>query len=241
MSDRFEINPLGQPVGNIVASWTPARRPVDLQLGGHWCALEHLDAGRHLQEIYTANALDVSGAMWTYLPYGPFKSLAEYGAWMHSVTNNKDLLPVAIIDVKLGRAVGVGAYLRMDELNGSIEIGHLSFSPLLQRTRASTEAMYLMMDRAFELGYRRCEWKCDALNAPSRSAACRLGFTFEGIFRQATIVKGRNRDTAWYAVIDSDWPRIQVAFRRWLNPTNFNEEGRQLTRLSQLTGSTSSE
>ena len=146
-----------------------------------------------------------------------------------------DPLFYAIVDLAKGEAVGVASYLRISPSSGSIEVGHINYSPLLQRTPAATEAMYLMMAQAFDLGYRRYEWKCHALNAPSRSAAQRLGFSFEGIFRQAAVVKGRNRDTAWYAAIDEEWPALREAFERWLDPTNFDEKGNQRVRLSDLT------
>ena len=145
-----------------------------------------------------------------------------------------DPLFYAIIDAATEEAVGVASYLRIDPRNGSIEVGHLGYSLLLQRTPAATEAMYLMMERVFRLGYRRYEWKCHALNAPSRAAAQRLGYSFEGVFRQAAVVKGRNRDTAWYSVIDKEWPMLEAAFLRWLHPTNFDEQGRQRARLSAL-------
>ena len=148
------------------------------------------------------------------------------------MSRGNDPLFYAILDQATNRAVGVAGYLRIDPRNGSIEVGHLGYSPLLQRTPAATEAMYLMMARAFELGYRRYEWKCDSLNEPSRAAALRLGFVFEGIFRQAVVVKGRNRDTAWFSVIDSEWPALKAAFVNWLAPDNFDEQGRQLARLS---------
>ena len=140
-----------------------------------------------------------------------------------------------MIDLATGTPVGVASYLRIDPGAGSIEVGHIHYSPLLQRTVAATEAMYLMMKRAFELGYRRYEWKCNALNAPSRAAAMRLGFSYEGIFRQARVDKGRNRDTAWYAMIDKEWPALDAAFRRWLDPSNFDERGRQRVALGTLT------
>ena len=177
--------------------------------------------------------------MWTYLPYGPFDSLDTYRAWTEEMSRRSDPLFFAIIDHNSGhasgRAVGLASYLRIDPAAGSIEVGHLHYSPLLQRTPAATEAMFLMMERAFNLGYRRYEWKCDALNAPSRAAAQRLGFTFEGIFRQAVVVKGRNRDTAWFSIIDAEWPALANAFRRWLDPANFDPQGKQRERLSTLT------
>lgn len=179
--------------------------------------------------------MDVEGRMWTYLPYGPFDSPDGYRKWADEMARSGDPLFYAIIDRTTERALGVASYLRINPAGGSIEVGHLGFSPLLQRTPAATEAMFLMMKRAFLLGYRRYEWKCDALNSASRSAARRLGFSFEGVFRQATVVKGRNRDTAWFAVIDKEWPALKDAFLHWLHPTNFDERGRQRTRLSAMT------
>jgi RimJ/RimL family protein N-acetyltransferase len=175
--------------------------------------------------------------MWTYLPYGPFATLDSYHVWAMDVCKRPDPMFYAIVDKTTDRAVGVASYLRIDPAAGSIEVGHINYSPLLQRTPAGTEAMFLMMERAFALGYRRYEWKCDSLNAPSRAAAQRLGFSFEGIFRQATVMKGRNRDTAWFAVIDREWPTLKSAFQRWLNPSNFDESGKQRARLSALIAS----
>ena len=154
---------------------------------------------------------------------------------MQTTCLGADPLFFAIVDAATGRATGLASYLRIAPAAGSIEIGHLYFSPLLQRRPAATEALFLLMDQAFELGYRRLEWKCNALNAASRSAALRLGFQFEGIFRQATVVKGRNRDTAWFSIIDGEWPQLRRAFARWLAPANFDEKGRQRERLSTLT------
>jgi RimJ/RimL family protein N-acetyltransferase len=173
--------------------------------------------------------------MWTYMPYGPFASLDEHQAWCRQMAASDDPLFYAIIDSASNRAVGVASYLRIEPMLGAIEVGHIAYSPLLQRTAAATEAMYLMMRRAFaELGYRRYEWKCDALNQPSRRAADRLGFTFEGTFRQAIIYKGRNRDTAWYSVIDSEWPDLKARYEAWLAPSNFDEKGVQRQSLGEL-------
>jgi RimJ/RimL family protein N-acetyltransferase len=230
MSD--EINDLGQPVGAPVPGWTPPPRPPRQPMAGAWCRLEPLDPDRHAQSLDAANRLDPTGANWTYLSYGPFATFDEYQAWARSAAAGDDPLFFAIVDNRAGTAIGVASFMRIDPPNGVIEIGHLNFAPPLQRTPAATEAVSLMMARAFALGYRRVEWKCDALNAPSRRAALRLGFSFEGIFRQAVVVKGRNRDTAWYAVIDRDWPELREVHRRWLDPLNFDAEGRQLTALS---------
>src|SRR5205823_10297923 len=160
----------------------------------------------------------------------------SYRAWMRERCMSDDPLFFAIRPKSDNKPAGVASYLRIAPASGSIEVGHILYSPSLQRTPAATEAMFLMMQRAFELGYRRYEWKCDALNAKSRAAAQRLGLSFEGIFRQATVYKGRNRDTAWFAAIDQEWPELQVAFRRWLDPGNFDETGQQRVRLSDLTG-----
>ena len=173
--------------------------------------------------------------MWTYLPYGPFADPATYRHWLDQAAGGQDPLFFAIVAGEPARAAGVAAFLRAKPASGSIEVGHLAFSPALQRTTAATEAMALMMATAFdELGYRRYEWKCDALNAPSRRAALRLGFVYEGTFRQATVVRGHNRDTAWFSVTDAEWPRVKEAFRRWLEPANFGPDGRQYVSLSAL-------
>jgi RimJ/RimL family protein N-acetyltransferase len=205
-------------------------------MSGRFCRLEPLDPPRHVRDLFAANALDTAGRNWTYLPYGPFGSFDEYAAWVVAAASQPDPQFFAIIDTDTGKAAGVAAYLRIDPTAGSIEVGHINYSPLLQRRATATEAMYLMMRRAFELGYRRYEWKCDALNGPSRHAAERLGFSYEGLFRQARVTKGRNRDTAWYAVIDHDWPPLKEAFERWLAETNFDERGIQRAPLRQFSG-----
>ena len=230
------LNALGQPLGDLLADWKAARHPSGQILAGRFSRLEPLSAERHSASLYAANALDVDGHQWTYLPYGPFASLDGYRAWIEVHCRGRDPLFYAIIERASNDAVGVASYLRITPAGGSIEVGHLNFSPRLQRTPAATEALYLLMKHAFELGYRRCEWKCDALNAPSRAAALRLGLSFEGIFRQATVVKGRNRDTAWYAAIDREWPSLEAAFARWLDAANFDDAGHQRASLSALIG-----
>ena len=231
------MNHQNQPIGFNVPDWKPARLPSRETMEGRFCRLEPLDPERHAESLYEANSLDVGGRNWTYLPYGPFDTLDGYRSWMGENCCGSDPLFYAVVDPATSRATGLASYLRIDPANGSIEVGHINYSPLLQRTPAATEAMYLMMKRVFELGYRRYEWKCNALNAPSRVAAERLGFSFEGVFRQAAVVKGRNRDTAWYSVIDVEWPALREAFQRWLDPSNFDEHGRQRTRLFALTAS----
>jgi len=232
----LDVNALGQAVGFPVDGWAPPVHPPCEPMIGRTCRTEPLDVERHAADLHAANLLDTSGGNWTYLPYGPFATLESYRGWLVSVAGAADPQFHAIIDLATGKAVGVASYLRIDPAAGSIEVGHINYSPRLQRTVASTEAMYLMMKRAFALGYRRYEWKCNALNAPSRAAAQRLGFSYEGVFRQARVDKGRNRDTAWYAAIDREWPALDAAFQRWLDPTNFDPQGQQRTSLSTLTG-----
>jgi RimJ/RimL family protein N-acetyltransferase len=202
---------------------------------GRYCRLEPVDPEVHAEALYAEFSLDPAGRNWTYLPYGPFESLEAYRSWMKATCLGEDPLFFALVDPTSGRALGVAGYLRIMPGSGSIEVGHVLYTERLKRSAAATEAMYLMMKNAFELGYRRYEWKCDALNAPSRAAAQRLGFSYEGVFRQATVYKGRNRDTAWYAVTDGDWPRLREAYQRWLDPRNFDEQGKQRMRLSELT------
>ncbi len=229
------INELGELIGFAIGDWRAPDPPSRQPMVGRTCHLEVLDPERHASDLHEANMQDRENRIWTYLGYGPFGSLNEYRKWADEVSKGSDPLFYAIIDTATGKAVGVASYLRISPTNGSIEVGHINYSPLLQRTPAATEAMYLMMKRVFEIGYRRYEWKCDALNARSRAAAQRLGFSYEGIFRQATVYKGRNRDTAWYAIIDREWPEMESAFTRWLDPSNFDGQDRQRLRLTELT------
>lgn len=233
MSTHF--NELGQPIGAPLPGWTAPPVPSFEPMSGSRCRLERADLTRHAAALYEACAADKSGAMWTYLPYGPFDSFASFEAWFRELAAGPDPMPFAIIDQRSNRVVGLAAYLRIAPAAGSIEVGHVIYSPQLQRATIATEAMYLLMKRAFALGYRRYEWKCDAFNAKSRAAAQRLGFSFEGAFRQAIVYKNRSRDTAWFSVIDSEWPALEAAFERWLHPANFDERGEQRTRLSDLT------
>jgi RimJ/RimL family protein N-acetyltransferase len=229
------LNDLGQLIGFPVPGQVPPLHPPREPLEGRYCRLEPLDADRHAATLFAADAADEEGRSWTYLAYGPFSTLASYRAWMTTTCLGDDPLFFAILDRADGLPAGVASYLRITPASGSIEVGHLHYSPRLQQRPAATEAMYLMMQRAFDLGYRRYEWKCDALNAASRAAAQRLGLSFEGVFRQATVYKGRNRDTAWFAAVDGEWPELRAAFQAWLAPGNFDEQGRQRTRLSDLT------
>ncbi|MGH0029567.1 MAG: GNAT family N-acetyltransferase [Myxococcota bacterium] len=224
-------NALGQPIGAPLPDWKPRDAPLRARMEGRYCALEPADPDRHAAQLDDAARADPDGRMWTYLPYGPFTEPSAYRRWMETTCLGDDPLFFSVVDAG-GRAVGMASYLRVDPAVGSVEVGHVQFTPALQRTRAATEAMYLMMRHVLgELGYRRYEWKCDALNAPSRRAAERLGFRFEGVFRQATLYKGRSRDTAWFSVLDSEWPALEERFTRWLDPANFDAAGRQRTRL----------
>ncbi len=230
-------NELGQPVGAPLPDWTARPRPPRAPMSGRLCQLEPLQASRHAAALHEAHSVDREGRNWTYLPYGPFASAGEYAAWVESVETKDDPLFFAIIDLVAERPVGVASYLRIEPAMGCIEVGHLSYSPALQRTAAATEAMYLMMRRAFdELGYRRYEWKCDGFNAPSRRAAERLGFRYEGTFRQAWVQNGRNRDNAWFSIIDGEWPAVRSALEGWLDPSNFDDAGRQRRRLGEFMG-----
>ncbi len=222
------FNAFGQPIGPPLPDWTPRPLPPRAPMQGRFCRLEPLDADRHAAELYEADRRDVDGRGWTYMSVGPFASFADFRGWVATATASADPLHHAIIDLATGKAVGSASFMRIDPAPGVIEVGFIKLSPLAQRSTAATEAMALMMARAFdELGYRRYEWKCDDLNAASKAAALRLGFTYEGLFRNATVTKGRSRDTAWFSIIDSEWPALQRAFAAWLAPGNFDAEGQQ--------------
>jgi len=221
-------NKLGQPIGTPLPDWKSCTQPPKTNMTGQYCRVEPLDIEVHAEGLFQAYGNDQDHTNWTYLPYGPFDDFDEFKAWLNSTCCGDDPLFHSVIDLKTGQTVGIASYLRIQPQFGVIEVGHIHFSPLMQRTPIATETMYLMMRRVFdELSYRRYEWKCDALNAPSNKAAKRLGFGFEGIFRQATIYKGRNRDTAWYSILDSEWPALKTAFEAWLAPENFDNQGVQ--------------
>lgn len=222
-----------RPLGEPVPGWRPPPAPGPAAMEGRWVRLERLDPARHAAEVHAANA--ASDAIWDYLPYGPFPDEAAWRAWAEGVAASADPFFYVLRDLRSGLAGGVASYLRIAPAAGSIEVGGINLAPRLQRTPAATEAMALMMGWAFDAGYRRYEWKCDALNRPSRRAAERLGLSYEGTFRQAVVVKGRNRDTAWFAAVDREWPRLRAAFDAWLAPANFDAEGRQRVALSALT------
>jgi len=227
-----EVNDLDQPVDPVVAGWAVPPRPPLEAMEGRTCRVEPLDVERHAADLFAAND---SVENWAYLPYGPYDHAEAYADDLRAMFGGDD--PLAHAVVVNGKAVGLATYLRINPEAGSIEVGHINFSPLLQGTTAATEAMHLMMRRAFDLGYRRYEWKCNAANKASRRAALRLGFTFESVSRQASITKGRNRDTSWFSLLDTEWPYIRAAQEAWLSPNNFDDAGRQKRSLQSLIGS----
>lgn len=216
-----------------LAHWTPPPPPGAATLEGRHVRLERLDADQHAADLF--RAFCGHDALWDYMPYGPFASAASYHRWAKEQQAKTDPAFYAIRNLATGHAEGVASFLRILPEAGSIEVGHICLSPALQRGVAATEAMALMMGWAFDAGYRRYEWKCNALNLPSRRAAQRLGFSYEGVFRNHMVIKGRNRDSAWFSVIDSEWPALREAFGAWLAPANFDARGRQRERLSDLT------
>jgi RimJ/RimL family protein N-acetyltransferase len=226
------LNALGQPVGLPLADTSPRQVPPRTAMVGRYCSVVPLSLD-HADDLYTAFRADEENRIWTYLPNGPYNDPADFRAWVNEAIQKDDpLMHAIVVD---GCALGHASYLRITPASASIEVGFINLSPALQRTSAATEFQFLMMRRAFdELGYRRYEWKCDALNAPSRKAAERLGFTYEGTFRQATHYKGRNRDTAWFSIIDSEWPGLKHRFERWLAPENFDDTGTQKRGLAAV-------
>lgn len=229
----MDRNDFAAPLGAPVDKWTPPTRPDGAILEGQYARLEPLSAEDHAALLYRSYAGD--DGVWDYLPYGPFSSASQYHRWVRDHAGQSDPFFYAVKNLQSGAWEGVASYLRVAPNAGSIEVGHINFSPALQRTPAATEAMYLMMAWAFEAGYRRYEWKCNALNLASRRAAQRFGFSYEGVFRQAGVVKGRNRDTAWFAAIDAEWPALKEAYTVWLSPSNFDMEGQQRERLADMT------
>ncbi len=222
-----------RPVGAIVEPKPPGSKPDMRPIHGRFMLLMPVSVGEHARDLYDSFQFsDPHGHVWTYMPYGPWDSFEQFAEWLKEREAARDPWFYAFIRRDTGKACGMGAFMRCDAANGVIEIGHIWMAPGLQRTREATEAIFLMIRHCFDdLGVRRLEWKCDALNAPSRKAAERFGFSFEGIFHQHMIVKGRNRDTAWYAMLDKDWPRVRAGFERWLRPENFDGKGRQKAPL----------
>ncbi|MCC7123316.1 MAG: GNAT family N-acetyltransferase [Acidobacteria bacterium] len=238
----MRTNELGQPIGDALPHWDAPAWPPHQAMTGRFCALRPLRVD-DAAGLWEAFAEDVDGRGWTYLWQGPYERFEDFAAWVATSAASQDpqfytLLTAADlrdVGADATRVAGVASYLRIAPAAGTIEVGHIHFAPRLQQTPAATEAMFQMMQRVFALGYRRYEWKCDALNEPSRRAAQRFGFSYEGIFRQALVYKHRNRDTAWYACIDREWPALQAAYETWLSPDNFDDQGRQRVSLATLT------
>lgn len=233
MQLEHTLNALKQPIGLPVDNWSARQQPSREPMQGRFCRLVATDVTAHAAGLYQAFARDTEQGNWTYLPYGPFTEQAAFSDWLGQASATADPLFHTVLDSD-DKPVGLATYLRIEPVPGVIEVGHIHFSPLMQRTPVATETMYLMMQRVFdELAYRRYEWKCDALNGPSRAAAERLGFVYEGTFRQATMYKGRNRDTAWFSITDQEWPQLKAMFQSWLSPQNFDQQGAQLRSLKK--------
>jgi RimJ/RimL family protein N-acetyltransferase len=229
-----EQNRWGQPVGRVVSHGNVRPLPSAEKLKGRFCILTALDITQHADQLFDSLQIENNGESWTYLPYGPFFDKEAFRHWLHTlVATEKETMLYVILEPRNHSPIGICGYLCITPQHAVIEIGHVHFSKLLQKTPAATEAIYLMLRRAFETGYRRCEWKCDSLNAPSQQAARRFGFTFEGIFRQHMIIKDRNRDTAWFSMLDSEWLIIQPKFEKWLKSENFDASGQQKLNLMQ--------
>ena len=224
-----------QPIGPPVDGWSRRPEPPRTPMTGRHCIVRPVDVDADARELYDAFASAPDGRDWTYLFVGPFNTFESYRDYLSLAATTSDPLHHTIVDLRTGRAVGTSAFMRIEPAHGVIEVGHVTYSPLMQRSAIATEATYLMMKRAFdELGYRRYEWKCDDNNLRSRAAAARYGFTFEGIFRQAIVYKGRSRDTAWFSIVDTEWPAIREGFERWLDVSNFDDQGNQKQKLGEL-------
>lgn len=229
------------PVGETLDALPDGRQPARQRFVGRSVIIEPIDPPRHGDDLYTAACGpdgDANGAMWTYMSFGPFADRHAFQTWLAPQGTSEDPLVFALIDNASGKACGMASYLRITPQLATCEVGSIWYAPALQRSRAATEAMYLMARHVFEdLGYRRYEWKCDSHNAASRRAALRLGFSYEGLFRQHMIYKGRNRDTAWFAMTDQDWPAEKAAFEAWLADENFHGDGSQIRGLAEFRSS----
>lgn len=229
------LNHFQQPVGAELSGWSSANVPNGKNLEGRYCRVERINVERHAAQLYEAYCEATDERDWTYLPAGPFETFESWCDYLKRIEKATDPMHYAVIDLATDRAVGTFALMRIDAPNGVIEMGFVTYSPLMKRTRISTEIIYLVLNYVFdELGYRRLEWKCDSLNAPSREAAIRYGFTLEGIFRQAVVTHGRNRDTAWHSIINGEYVALRNAYEKWLSPSNFDERGFQQEKLGKF-------
>lgn len=229
------FNKLKQAIGEPVSDWSSAQFPPHTEFEGGLCRIEPINIKKHAKDLFEAYAIDADNKMWTYMTYGPFKSVNSVVRWLEHVSQKKDPQFYALVEKTTNKALGLSSYMRIKPEHGVIEVGGISLSPQLQRTALATEAMFLMMRKAFEdFGYRRYEWKCDAHNSASCKAAERFGFRYEGTFKKHIIYKGRNRDTSWYAILDDEWPQLKKAYQQWLAAENFDTEGQQLKKLADL-------
>ena len=235
MKEKTQCNQYNQPIGYPVNNWAKRNYPKKIILEGSYCRLEKIDPIKHLDDLYHVYGPESNPQNWTYLPMASFENKIEFSAYLTSISQSQDPFHYAIIDKISDKALGTVALMRIDADHGTIEVGFVIYSDQLKKTRIATEAQYLLACYALdELGYRRYEWKCDALNEPSKHAALRLGFVFEGIFRNATVYKERNRDTAWFSIIESEWPKRKARIASWLSFSNFNEHGEQKRRLDEF-------
>ena len=231
----MKINELGQPIGDALPNFKPGDLPKMERLEGRYVIVECLSKDKHGADLYEVYGPDSPADMWTYLFQNPVQSQEEWSALLDQMLTAQDRFYYAIVDKARGKALGTFALMRINRGSRVNEVGSVTYSPQLKRTRLATEAQYLLARYVFEeLEYRRYEWKCDALNQPSRYAAERLGFIYEGTFRQAVVYKGRNRDTDWLAMIDKDWPAVKIRLEKWLSPDNFDENGQQIKALSDF-------
>lgn len=229
-----QLNAYHQPIGPALAHWQARPQPARCVLQGTYCRLEAVDPDKHGDSLYQAYSRARDGRDWTYLSVGPFSNRIQFDQHLHAISQASNAVHYAVVDQTTGQALGTLALMRIDAQNGCIEVGFVAWSPALKQTRLATEAHYLLMAYAIEkLGYRRYEWKCDTHNAPSQAAARRLGFRYEGVFRQAVVYKGRSRDTAWFSITDKEWPTLKTNFQTWLAPENFDGQGQQKQRLGQ--------
>lgn len=228
-------NIFGQPIGQSMKTWTTRPLPQDITLEGQYCLIEPLNPELHTKSLFQAFSLAENESDWTYLFFGPFTNFENFKEFITTAYQNTDPKYYTIMDRTSGEAIGLISLMRIDPVHGVIEVGNVVFSERLKRKPAATEVQYLLMKYVFEsLQYRRYEWKCDNFNLPSKKAAQRLGFQFEGLFRQAIVYKERTRDTAWFSIIDSEWSLLKQAFELWLSPTNFDKAGKQINRLELI-------
>ena len=231
----MRTNEFGQAIGDALLEFTPGRLPAIERIEGRYTVIERLSKEKHGADLYQVYGPDSPAAIWTFLFKGPAHNEEEWDRLLDDLMTDQGRFYYAIVDKDSGKALGTFSLMRIDQANRVIEVGAVTYSPALQKTRMATEAQYLLARYVFEdLGYRRYEWKCDALNQASRKAAERLGFTYEGCFRQAVVYKGRTRDTDWLSIIDQEWPAIKERFEAWLDPSNFDANGQQKQALREI-------